>query len=208
MSATSTTMSIKFIGLMCIAFGLLISTTSANELPPDKTIENAVAALASAVEPRREELRRDKRATVAVIDDFLNRYSDMRLACRIILSTSWKTATIDQRKRFMEAFNNHVTNMLIDLVPELDFDNITVVPFEGDVEELPVTVRTTVRTVEGDLLQFNFRMHNKDGDWRILDVVAEGVSYVKLYRAEFRQEISEHGLEETIERFAQRSTPK
>jgi len=201
-------MSVKSLGLMCTAFGLLISTTSASELPPDKAIEISVAALASAVEPRRDELKRDKRATVEVIDEFLNRYSDMRLACRVILSTNWKTATTDQQERFMEAFNNHVTNLLIDLVPALDFDNITVAPFAGDAEELPVTVHATVRTVDGDLLQFNFRMHNKDGDWRILDVVVEGVSYLKLYRAEFRQEIAEHGLEETIERFAQRSTLK
>lgn len=184
---------------------LLVRTLPAAELRPDDTIEIAMAKLANVVDPRHKELTQDRQAIIDVIDDFLIQYADMRGACRVILSNQWKTATTDQRTRFIEAFNNHVSKLLVDLIPGLDFDTVSIEPFEGDLEELPVRVRTTVRGATGDVIRFDFLMHNKDGDWRILDVIAEGVSYLKLYRSEFKLEITEKGLEQVIERFAQKS---
>ena len=32
-----------------------------------------------------------------------------------------------------------------------------------------------------------YRMHNKDGQWRVYDVVIEGVSLVNNYRTQFRE---------------------
>lgn len=189
-------------------FCAVVGPTYADEAGPDEAVTAALADLADSIESRRRELLNDAEATHAIVGDFLASYADIRLACGLILDAQWKTATAEQRNRFELAFTQHVMNLLDGLVLDLDFENIAVNRFEGNVDELPVTVRATFRTLDGDLLRFDFRMHDRHGDWRIFDVIAEGVSYVKLYRSEFRQEIIRYGLDETITRFARRSVPK
>jgi phospholipid transport system substrate-binding protein len=168
-------------------------------------IENAVAMLADAVGSESEVPTHNRQALEDQVDAFLIRYADMRGACRIILSKHWRTATTDQRGLFMEAFNDHVRKLLINLILTIDFDTVIVEPFAGNIEELPATVRATFRTDEGSIINFDFRAHNKEGDWRILDVVAEGVSYLKIFRSEFGAQIADQGLEQAIAQFAQRS---
>jgi ABC-type transporter MlaC component len=134
------------IGLISTAPGLPGYTAPAAELRPDDTVEQGVAMLAEAVEPRHERAAPDKQVIVDVVSDFLSRYADLQGASRVIVSNA-------------------------------------------------------------SVIRLSFRMHDKFGDWRILDVVAEGVSYLKLYRSEFRQEIAEYGLDQAIERFAQKAAP-
>ncbi len=191
--------------LIAMSCGLFFRPSIAAELRPDEAIEKAVAMLSMAIEPRHEELTHDRQEMYGVVDDFLLRYADMRGACRVIMSKHWKNATSEQRTRFINAFNSHVSNLLVDLFLEMKFDTLSVQPCEGDLEEIPVMVKTTVRLDNGSVASFNFRMHDNDGDWRILDVVAGGVSYVKLYRSQITVEVAEYGLDQVIERFEQKS---
>jgi ABC-type transporter MlaC component len=51
----------------------------------------------------------------------------------------------------------------------------------------------------------------QNGDWRVVDIVAEGVSYVKTYRSQFRVDIAADGLESALqwleEKAAHRTAP-
>lgn len=191
---------------MSVVGCLLVSTLFAADLRPDDTIESAVAMLAKAADAQDNGATHDRQASVDLINDFLIQYADIQGASRIILSNRWKTTTIDDRIRFTEAFHNHVSKLLIDLVASLDFDTLSMEPFEGDLEELPVKVRLIVRRSAGEVLSVDFLMHDKDGSWRILDVIVEGVSNLRHYRTEFRLDINENGLEQVIERFVQESS--
>jgi phospholipid transport system substrate-binding protein len=198
-----------FLRLNCvssIAGCLLVWTLFAADLRPDDTIESAVAILAKAADTQDNGVTHDRQASIELINDFLIQYADIQGASRIILSERWKITTVDDRVRFTEAFHNHVSKLLIDLVADLDFDTVSMEPFEGDLEELPVKVRLIVRQTAGAVLRVDFLMHDNDGRWKILDVIIEGVSYLRHYRTEFRLEINENGLEQVIERFVQESS--
>jgi phospholipid transport system substrate-binding protein len=47
------------------------------------------------------------------------------------------------------------------------------------------TVRSKVVTRWGTEIPLDYRLHVRDGRWRIYDVVADGVSFVASYRAQF-----------------------
>ena len=205
--ATRVAIQTILIGLISTAPGLPGHAAPAAELRPDDTVEQGVAMLAEAVEPRHERAAPDKQVIVDVVSDFLSRYADLQGASRVIVSTHWKTATAVQRARFRDMLTKRVTNIVLDLILDVNFDEVSVEAFDGNPDELPVTVNVTVQTEDASVIRLSFRMHDKFGDWRILDVVAEGVSYLKLYRSEFRQEIAEYGLDQAIERFAQKAAP-
>ena len=45
----------------------------------------------------------------------------------------------------------------------------------------------------------------RDGDWRVADIEAEGVSYVRTYRSQFRVDIAADGLGSVIEWLEQKA---
>ena len=140
------------------------------------------------------------------VRSFLAEYADVHYAARLIIATYWETATSGQRDRFVEAFNNQVTNLLVKFVPDIDFASVRIVPFLGDVEEAPLMIRTTFQTSDKKTIHFDLIIHEREGRWLIFDVIAEGVSYVKTYRYQITSEIADTDLDAMIERFEIRST--
>jgi ABC-type transporter MlaC component len=65
------------------------------------------------------------------------------------------------------------------------------------------------RTLAVDLVvDVDFVMLERDGDWRVVDIVAEGVSYVKSYRSQFRVDIAADGIDSVLEWLERKTAPR
>ena len=137
---------------------------------------------------------------------FLMEYADVDYAASLIIASYWEDATFEQRDRFVEAFNDQVTNLLVKFVPIVDFGSVRIDPFSGDTEETPFMIRATFQTSDKQTIHFDLVIYENKGRWLIFDVSAEGISYIKTYRYQFTREIADAGLEAMIERFVLRSS--
>lgn len=186
--------------MICLAIGILTETAFSAESTPEATLAAGISALADAAEGLRT---RSDYGSAAIDDvrDFLRQYSDLERAGRVIISEHWKTTQQQQRSLFSQALEQRVVNMVIDLIIRVDFDTVIIEPFNGDHRDIPITMGVNLRTIDGEKIRFELRMHPLTGEWRILDVSAEGVSYLKLLRSEFRQAAVIYGIDEAIARF-------
>jgi hypothetical protein len=182
----------RLAALTCVATCLLAAPVLSAESPPEKTLAEGIAALATAAG--------DLPETNGTMD-FLHQYSDLNRASRLILSEYWNSADEGQRTRFHEALEQRVAGMLIGLITDLDFDTVGIEPFAGNLMDVPIRMGLRLQTAENKKIRFELLMHPVTGDWRILDVTAEGISYLKMLRAQFRQEAARYGIDEAITRF-------
>jgi phospholipid transport system substrate-binding protein len=67
------------------------------------------------------------------------------------------------------------------------------------------TVRTEVMVKQGAPLAVNYRMHRKDGIWKVFDVTVDGVSLVTNYRNTFSSQIREKGMDGVIDELVKRN---
>lgn len=194
-------------GLVCV---LLACTpcgfARALDSPPDAMVDAGLSYLAVAARADTERPGATDHELELAIRSFLVRYTDIPTASRLILSSHWKDATPGQRQRFTAAYNDHVTRLLVEWVPSIHFEAATVEPYSGDLDEVPLLVKSILQTREGKKIDFILVIHERDGTWAIFDVIAEGISYVKLFRNQFMSEISKFGLENAIRRLEDRST--
>jgi len=51
----------------------------------------------------------------------------------------------------------------------------------------------------------DYRLMSKDGDWRVYDVVADGVSLVRNYRGQFDRVIRESSFAELVDKLRKKS---
>lgn len=157
--------------------------------------------LGAAIEEIRDDASEDRERLGNAISEFLQRNADLPLASGIILEDNWKIAAPDQQDDFSVALGNLAIDLLSDVVLDVRYDLIEVEHIDGDAENLPARVRLIVPLQDDSIVEFNLMLHNKRGSWRIFDVVAAGISYLKNLRAEIRQEVAVHGLDKAIERF-------
>jgi len=177
-----------------------LAATAIAEEDPNSVVEEAVDQLAVQLDGRREELAEDRGALYAIIDSILLPRFDRRFAAQVVLAKNWRTATEEQRDRFIEAFYQALLRRYADGILEFEPDMVTVLPFRGDLTKRTTTVRTTVKLDDGSDVSVDYELVNRDAGWLVFNVIIEGVSYVRNYRAELDSEIRSSSLDAVIAR--------
>ena len=125
---------------------------------------------------------------------------DRKTAAQQVLARHWRSASAEQRTRFIEAFYTILVNRYADGVLDFEPDRIKVLPFRGDASKRTATVKTTVDLEDGTNVSVNYTLINKKPGWMMFDVTIEGVSYIRNFRTEFDAEIKASSLEDVIVR--------
>jgi phospholipid transport system substrate-binding protein len=118
-----------------------------------------------------------------------------------VLGKHWRTATPEQRKRFTDALYQSLLKTYGKALLDFTSDQMKILPAQGAADAARATVRTQVRTSNGTDVAVNYTLRKVDGgQWKVWDVVIEGISYVKSFRDDFGSEIDQKGLESLLAR--------
>jgi phospholipid transport system substrate-binding protein len=124
------------------------------------------------------------------------------------LRDHWKTATPEQQRRFVDAFYRYLLASYGDALLEFRHDTIEVLPVQEDTIGSSTRVRTQMKLTGGSVFDVDYYMRQDDRGWLIVDVIAEGISYVRTYRTEYGLEIRARGLEALTARLEEEAARK
>jgi len=167
---------------------------------PQEVIESAVALLAERMAGRQDALSADRQSLYEIIDEILLPRFDRKFAAQIVLAKHWRSADEAQRERFIEAFYQALVRRYADGLLEFEQDRVTVLPFRGDLSKKRTKVRSTVLLNDGTKIAVDYELVKRDSGWLMFNIVIEGISYVRNYRAEMESEIRGSSLDAVIER--------
>jgi phospholipid transport system substrate-binding protein len=175
---------------------------------PQDLMQKVAQELLDDLNANREAARKDPALLRSLVDRHLLPHFDTDYAARLVLGPHWKTATPEQRKRFVEAFYQSLLANYGDALLEFTADRMTILPYKGDPNATTATVRTEVKRSNGTPVPVNYSLRKTPQGWKAWDVTIEGISYVKNFRTDFGAEINEKGLDAVIERLeSQNSKP-
>ena len=188
--------------LLSLALTVTLAAMPANgeEQSPQEVIESAVQLLADRMDGRQEELAADRQALYVLIDEILLPRFDRKYAAQIVLAKHWRSADEALRERFIEAFYQALVRRYADGLLEFEQDRVTVLPFRGDLTKKRTKVRSTVELNDGSKVAVDYDLVKRDSGWLLFNIVIEGISYVRNFRAEMDSEIRETSLEAVIDR--------
>ena len=177
-------------------------------LGPQELIQKVAQELLDDLNANREALRKDPSGIHVLVDKHLLPYFDTEYAARLVLGTHWKTATPEQRKRFINGFYQSLLSNYGNALLDFTSDRLTILPYKGDPAATTATVRTEVKRSNGTPVPVNYSLRKTPQGWKAWDVTIEGISYVKNFRTDFGTEIDQKGLDAVIERLeAQNANP-
>ena len=179
---------------------LLLALPAARAAAPSDVIQEAVDLLTVGLEERKDELTTDKNALYAFIDGILLPRFDRRFAAGAVLGKHWRTASDEQKDRFVAAFYTTLLHRYAEGILEFDTERVEILPYKGDASKRTTVVKTRVRLDDGSKIPVHYKLVNRQKKWRMFDVQIEGVSYVVNYRKELESEIRNTSLDAVIER--------
>ncbi len=183
---------------LCLWLGCWAVQAQEAPLPlVQRTAEQVLAELKA----HKAELQAHPERIRALVEDIVLPHFDFERMSRLVLGRYWRSATPEQRRRFVKAFRNLLVRTYASALLEYSDQRITYGPVRGGSDE--VTVHTEVAQPGGLPIPIDYRLYRKGGRWRAFDVIIDGVSLVANYRSTFSQAIRKEGLDALIRRIEQ-----
>lgn len=118
---------------------------------------------------------------------------DLSYIGRVAIGRHWRDLTDDQRRRYIEAFSE-----LSVVIYASRFDGYTNQHFEV-IEEIAlprerIKIKGNLIIRSGEDHQFEYLLHQREGQWRIINIVVDGVSDLALKRSVYASVIRRKGV--------------
>ena len=194
-------------GLLALLFGLVSASALAQEplLPPQLVIQNTSDTLQKNLQ--KAEYKKDFPKATRFVEDVIDPHVDFGRVSILILGKYWKTASPEQKERFKKEFRTLLVRTYTTAFTEYSNWTIRYLPLKMSDQDTRVVVRTEILQPGAQPVGVNYRMVNIKGDWKVYDVLIEGISLIQNYRTSFSEEIARTGsLDQLISHIAQRNS--
>jgi len=128
----------------------------------------------------------------------IDKSTDANWIGRFVLGKYFKTATVEQKNTFMSYYREFMINTYGPKFNSYDGKKFTVNSVEKQSNFF--LVKSEFVPQNSDVVVFfNFRVKENEGNFLIIDFIAEGVSLIETQRSEFNSSINEQGMDKFLE---------
>jgi len=127
---------------------------------------------------------------------------DYQEMSRRALGAPWNTLAEKDKQEFVGLFKSLLVSSYADKIETYSGEGVQYI--NERTEKDYAEVRTKVQTGKSDI-PLDYRLLNKSGDWRVYDVVVDGVSLVNNYRGQFTKILRSSGYPELVEQLRKKS---
>jgi phospholipid transport system substrate-binding protein len=193
--------------LMTLLFA--VSGAQAANIAPDQSVRAATDELQANIKQHRGEYTNDSAKFYKMVDETVVPHFDTKAIGQQVLGRNWRQASDEQRTRFVSAFKNSLVHSYADAL--LKYSDSVKLDWKASrapaADAKETTVQADLVRQQGPPIPLGFSVHDVDNDWKIYDVVIDGVSLGMTFRSQFNQEIKTNGLDGLISRLEKGGKP-
>jgi|SRR5581483_1018162 len=183
------------------------ATGNAQTEGPSEVVKTAAEGMLKGLDANRATYRKDPSKVSELVDKYLLPHFDVETAARAVLGLHWRSATPEQRKRFVDAFYHSLLKNYGAALVDFTSDKLKIYPTNVEPNAERATVRTEIKRDTGDTVSVNYVMRKTPQGWKAIDVQIDGISYVKSYHDDFGAQIDQQGLDAVISRLEKGEKP-
>ena len=122
------------------------------------------------------------------------------------LGLNWNKFTPEQRKEFVELFKTILKDAYVEKITAYTNEQVNFTK-EVPLSETTVEVQSVI-AAKGGQTPINYRVIKKENDWKVYDVVIEGVSLISNYRTQFQEILGNNPPEKLLESLRKKTGTK
>ncbi|MBT8419733.1 MAG: ABC transporter substrate-binding protein [Gammaproteobacteria bacterium] len=137
----------------------------------------------------------DKNRLYELVDELIfSKFDFARISSRV-LGKNWRVATPEQKKQFIEQFKSYLLYTYATTLSEYRGQEIDYLPVRSKQQARAIKVQTRIRLTEAAPINVDYVLFlSRDGSWKVIDMLVEGISLVVTHRSSFQMEIRQKGL--------------
>lgn len=149
----------------------------------------------------------DFKKITAFVNEVIYPHIDFDLVSSLVLGKMWKEASPSEKDSFKKEFQILLIRTYSRAFVEFKDWSVRFLPINTEDDSKKVMVKTEILQPGLQPIAVNYRMLNAKGEWKVYDIMIEGVSLVTNYRTSFKNEVERTGsLQEVINQLAKRNT--
>ena len=199
----------KIYGFLAAIFPVIILgsiNSFADEKAPEDIILDAANNLFSDVEKNKKVYENDITAFYARVDEILTPIIDFEILIKSIVGKkNYQETSVEQKNRFKIALKNQLIRIYAKTIVEYSKSKITIISSSETKGFYLVKTELSIGKGKPAFQVIYVMKKSSDKQWKIVEVVANGLRLVKSLRKSLLPEIQENGIESVINRLESES---
>lgn len=183
--------------VLALAGGQTSAATAATAASPSKLVLDNSTRVLTTLEARRGEFTTDRAALQKFISAEFEQMFDSKYAAQLVLGRHGRGAADADVNRFADALTDNLMgrygSSLLDFNTRLKVRIKSETPLRGGAM---VKVSSEFIRQGGDPIPVDYLMRKVGNDWKVFDVMVEGVSFVQTFRNQFDEPLSRRSINE------------
>lgn len=147
-------------------------------------------------QPKRAEERRQR------LEDIVSKRFDYEEMSKRSLGSPWKKLSAQDQQEFVRLFRTLLSNTYADRVETYSGEGVQYLNERG--QKGYAEVRTKVVSGKAEI-PMDYRLLDKNGDWKVYDVVVNGISLVSNYRKQFDKILQTSSTDDLLQQLREKS---
>jgi phospholipid transport system substrate-binding protein len=162
----------------------------ANATTPQEVVEDTSNRVMTVLDANRDTYKDDTDAFVEGLNEVLDPVVDFQGIARSVMTVRYsREATDEQMERFIDTFKRSMVEFYGNALLDFDSGQIKVLPSNGRGQQSAdrTSVNMEIRASNGNIYPVTYTMVNLDGQWKVRNVIVEGINIGLLFRDQFAQ---------------------
>jgi len=179
--------------LICSFFSYASDIDMSN---PNTVLHSVAGKTLKRISAEKALIIKDPSYVKVIIDAELLPYFDYKYAAYVVLGQHLKKTTKPERDQFVIEFRRYLINAYAHILSEYNEQKLEIIDNPYFKNKRTVSVQVKIRNKDGNVtnVAFKLRKNKKTGEWRVFDVIAEGISMLNTKQSEFGELINRHGV--------------
>ena len=198
---------ITYIFVLLCSLSFSLSAAEPDLTTPNKTLKVLSANMFARLDKEKAKLDSEPAYIKVIIEEELIPYFDYKYASYSVLGPHLRKTTSAQRSLFVDVFKEYSINAYGHILLNYDQQKITIVDNKNFKTKKIVNIPVRMRDNSGLVTQLNFKLrkNKKTKEWKVFDVIAEGISLLDTKRSEFGPVIQKQGIDKLIKLLQQKN---
>lgn len=162
----------------------------ANTATPQQVVEETSNRVMEVLDANRDTYKDDTDAFVKGLNEVLDPVVDFQGIARSVMTVRYsRDASEEQMQRFIDTFKRSMVEFYGNALLDFDSGQIKVLESNGRGQQSPdrTSVNMEIRSSNGNVYPVTYTMVNLDGQWKVRNVIVEGINIGLLFRDQFAQ---------------------
>lgn len=194
----------RLLALFTLSFGLLAAPAFAGEVAPDVLVKETTNEVLDLLKQDKD-LSTNRKKLLNLIEAKVLPHFDFTRMTRIAVGKHWRSATHEQQAKLVNEFRSLLVNTYSGALGSYKNQVFQFLPLRAAPSDTDVTVKAKIIQQGREAIPLDYAMAKAGNEWKVYDIMVDGVSLLVNYRSSFDQEIQKGGIDGLLKSLADKN---